>query len=66
MMVRRDYIDKTKHPAATEREIAEEAPMKRIATPEEIALAILYLASNDGRFVTGHALAIDGGSTAGW
>ncbi len=41
------------------------APMRRIATPGEIATAILYLASNDARFVTGAAFPIDGGSTAG-
>ena len=33
--------------------------------PGEIATAILYLASNDARFVTGAAFPIDGGSTAG-
>ena len=41
------------------------APMGRIATPGEIATAILYLASEDARFVTGAAFQIDGGSTAG-
>lgn len=64
-MVRRDYIDKTPDPAATERAIQEESPLKRMATPEEIGKAITYLASNDARFITGHALAMDGGSTAG-
>jgi NAD(P)-dependent dehydrogenase (short-subunit alcohol dehydrogenase family) len=64
-MVRRDYIDKTPDPAAAERAIEEDAPLKRMATAEEIGKAITYLASNDARFITGHALAIDGGSTAG-
>jgi 3-oxoacyl-[acyl-carrier protein] reductase len=41
------------------------APMKRIATPEEISQAVLYLASSEARFVTGAALPIDGGATAG-
>lgn len=41
------------------------APMRRIATPGEIAMAILYLASEDARFVTGATFQIDGGSTAG-
>ena len=41
------------------------APMRRIADPAEIASAVLYLASEDARFVTGSALQIDGGSTAG-
>ncbi len=40
-------------------------PLNRIATAEEIAAAMLYLASDDARFVTGAALAIDGGAAAG-
>lgn len=40
-------------------------PLDRIAEPQEVAAAILYLASVDARNITGSALAIDGGSTAG-
>jgi NAD(P)-dependent dehydrogenase (short-subunit alcohol dehydrogenase family) len=40
-------------------------PMGRLATPDEIAKAIVYLASDDASFVTGSALIIDGGLTAG-
>lgn len=64
-MVRRDYIDRAADPAAAEREAADYAPLRRIATPDEIAGAILYLASDHARFVTGSALQIDGGTTAG-
>jgi NAD(P)-dependent dehydrogenase (short-subunit alcohol dehydrogenase family) len=39
-------------------------PMKRIAEPQEIADAILYLANPAAKFVTGSMLSIDGGSTA--
>jgi len=35
--------------------------LKRIATPEEIALSVLYLASDASSFMTGHALLVDGG-----
>ncbi|MGM0702921.1 MAG: SDR family oxidoreductase [Pseudomonadota bacterium] len=35
--------------------------LKRMATPEEIARAALYLASNDASFVTGTAMLVDGG-----
>ena len=35
--------------------------LRRMAEPEEIAKAILYLASEDASFVTGHVLQIDGG-----
>ncbi len=40
-------------------------PIGRIAQPEEVAQAILYLASSASSFVTGAALPIDGGITAG-
>ena len=46
-------------------EMAKFYPLKRIGTPEEVAKAIVYLASPDAGFITGAALAIDGGSTAG-
>ncbi len=65
-MVRRDYIDQADDPEAAEREVNEVAPMKRMAQPDEIAKAILYLASSDAGFITGAALPIDGGSTAGY
>ena len=64
-MVRRDYIDQADDPAATEREVMEFAPLKRIATVDEVASAILYLASEAAGFITGSALQIEGGSTAG-
>jgi NAD(P)-dependent dehydrogenase (short-subunit alcohol dehydrogenase family) len=64
-MLRRDYVDLADDPAAAEREAIEEAPLKRVATAEEIAKAIAYLASHDARFITGAALPIDGGGSAG-
>ena len=64
-MVRRDYIERADDPAAMEQEVVNYAPLKRIATPGEIATAILYLASDDAHFITGSALQIEGGSTAG-
>ncbi|WP_421695298.1 SDR family NAD(P)-dependent oxidoreductase [Aestuariivirga sp.] len=64
-MVRRDVIDAAANPAAAEAALKASAPLNRIATPEEIASAILYLASDAARFMTGAALQIDGGTTAG-
>ncbi len=43
----------------------EKHPLGRIAGPDEVAAAVLYLASDDAAFVTGTALSIDGGLTAG-
>ena len=43
---------------------AAQRPLRRYARPEEIAHAVLYLASDEASFITGTALVIDGGGTA--
>ena len=57
----REYAD----PEAAYREMAASQALGRMGTPEEIAAAVLYLASDEAAFVTGSALIIDGGLSAG-
>jgi NAD(P)-dependent dehydrogenase (short-subunit alcohol dehydrogenase family) len=42
-------------------QITEQVPLKRFAHPDEIAAAVLYLASSESAFVVGTELVIDGG-----
>ena len=46
------------------RQLVDRQPMGRLGTAEEIAHAVLYLASDEAAFVTGTALVIDGGLVA--
>lgn len=43
------------------KDLAEKIPLGRAGTPEEIAEAILFLASDDSRYITGAELVVDGG-----
>src|SRR6059036_479199 len=45
--------------------LATGVPLGRVAEPEEIARAIVFLASDKASFVTGQVLTADGGKTAG-
>ena len=56
--------ERGKDPAAFRAELAEDNPMGRIGTPEDVAASVLFLASDAARFITGTALSIDGGITA--
>ena len=48
-------------PEEIKRNMIEGSYLKRMAQPEDIAKAILFLASNDADFVTGQVLLVDGG-----
>ena len=51
------------HTAQTLHALAEQTPLSRIGTPEEAAHAIVFLASDAARFITGQVLCADGGFT---
>lgn len=54
------------HASEEQRDMMEKAHLlERFGRPEEVAAAALFLCSDDASFVTGHALAVDGGFTAG-
>jgi NAD(P)-dependent dehydrogenase (short-subunit alcohol dehydrogenase family) len=42
--------------------VADTTPLRRLANPEEVANAALFLASSESSFVTGIELFVDGGS----
>jgi len=55
-----DYARKS----GKEHKLGSRCELKRYGKPEEVAHVILFLASDDASYVTGQALAVDGGNTA--
>ena len=51
-------------PVAARQALVARQPLGRLGTPEDVAAAALYLASDDAAFITGTGLVIDGGLTA--
>ena len=47
-----------------QKHVVNHTPLRRFGTPEDVARAALFLASDDARFITGEGLAIDGGMAA--
>ena len=50
--------------AKTHERLARGIPLKRIGEPDDVAYCVLYLASDESRFITGSEFKIDGGMTA--
>ena len=61
----RDEAQQLGEPADQFLKDAAQRPLRRVGTPEEIAQAALYLASDASSFVTGTAMVVDGGGLAG-
>lgn len=60
----RAAVNRASDPVAARRVLEEVRPQNRLGTPEEIASAILYLASDEAGYATGAILSVDGGYTA--
>jgi len=58
-----EYLTSTE--PGTEERVKEMIPMKRLATPEDMAEAVVWLCSDQASFITGHAMPVDGGMTIG-
>lgn len=58
-----DRIAATPDPEATRRAFTDRQPMGRLGTVEEMAAAILWMASDEAGFMTGEIVTIDGGQT---
>jgi NAD(P)-dependent dehydrogenase (short-subunit alcohol dehydrogenase family) len=56
-----DLTEFLRHDANVESELLKRVPMQRWGTPEEIAQAALFLASDASAFITGQSLVADGG-----
>lgn len=48
-----------------EKRLVDTHPLGRLGTPEDVANAVLFLASDLSSWITGHALVVDGGFSAG-
>lgn len=58
------FIDTPIIPEENKKELASMTPMKRLGQADEMATAVLFLASDDSSYMTGGSLIVDGGYTA--
>jgi NAD(P)-dependent dehydrogenase (short-subunit alcohol dehydrogenase family) len=60
----RDTVEHAREPERIRAALLAQVPLGRPAQPEEIADLIIYLLSDESKFVTGAEMVIDGGLTA--
>ena len=58
-----DWVDSAEDPEAAMAQLVAQHPIGFLGTPEDIARGIVFLASDDSRFMTGSELVMDGGFT---
>lgn len=60
----RSFLDSFPDPQWKERMMLEAHPLRRLGTPEDVAAATAFLASDDAAFISGTTLVVDGGRSA--
>ena len=63
-MLRGEFAQRSIDDATGLRQSAASIPLGRVCTPQEVADLVLYVASDSAQFMTGSAIALDGGSRA--
>jgi NAD(P)-dependent dehydrogenase (short-subunit alcohol dehydrogenase family) len=58
------WVESQDDPATFRRQREQTIPQGRMADPQDVASAVLYLASDEARSVTGASISVDGGYTA--
>jgi NAD(P)-dependent dehydrogenase (short-subunit alcohol dehydrogenase family) len=59
-------LDTSPDPKAARQSLTAKHPLRRTGTPDEVAQAALFLATDASSFVTGAVIPVDGGILAGW
>jgi len=59
-----EYLERCPDPAQERRKIMESLPLGRLGTPEDVAEAVFFIASDAASWITGQLLVVDGGDSA--
>jgi NAD(P)-dependent dehydrogenase (short-subunit alcohol dehydrogenase family) len=62
-LIKTDFARALWEDPAAEARVNKGTPLRRLGDPEDIAGAVVYLASPAGRYMTGQAMVVDGGVT---